>query len=67
MHLADVERQINVLTKLSFDFMEQDVLIVGGQILKWSVNKREEIDGEGRQLFNSDTDVRRMVLVSEFI
>jgi hypothetical protein len=67
MRLADVECRINVLTKLSFDFMERDVVIVGGEILKWSVNKRGEIDGEYRQLFNSNTDVRRIVSVSEFI
>lgn len=67
MRITEMEHRCNVRTKMVFGFMERDVPIITGEILKWSVNKRGDIDGEGRQFFDSNPDVWRMVLESVYL
>ena len=43
--------------ELFIGFCEKDVIILARKILKWSVKKRGEIDGQGRQLFDPNPAV----------
>lgn len=65
--IADQKVEVKTQKDILFGFCERDVIIIAGEILKWAVQKRGEIDGEGRQFFDSDPTIQRMVFVSFFL
>ena len=60
--LEQTKKKNKKIEKLLFLFCERELLILGGEILKWTIKKRGEEDGEGLHIF--DPAVQSTVLVS---
>ncbi|KAG0621368.1 hypothetical protein M758_3G014500 [Ceratodon purpureus] len=61
--MGGMEKELSDQKELLFGFCEREIIIIAGEILKWSVKKQGESDGEGLHFFDSSQAVQQMVFL----